>query len=245
MALIIKGNTKLKGGVQNATDKNLNINVADNSTLTTPEITNYGSGTSSVNLGSGSTLNYGKKSYENPMPTISQDSTMQKLADMLYGTKSPTLDPTLSYEQAIARARANINPAYTQAFDQLMQQLDKNALKTGFYGQLPAEALKRQAAGSLEVDKMQAVNELASQLFGQSEETAYKKLDSKQQEYQNKLNMMLQLLNLYSSERSYADNKEEAERNRAMKEADYTGMYQGNPTLDFLDYIRLKENQNK
>lgn len=172
---------------------------------------------------------------------ISQDKNMQGLIDDLYNlaNKKIKLDPTLSWQEAFARAKSSIGPAYAQAFDAAMKGLDENALRTGFFGQLPTEALKREAAGKLEADKLQAINDFAAQLFGQSEESAYRKLDAQNAENQNKVNTMLQLLGIYQNERGYLDSREDADWEKKYKEAALTGAYNGQPTLDFLQEQRI------
>jgi hypothetical protein len=174
-----------------------------------------------------------------------EDPNLQMLWDLINETgivDYPTLGDTLTWEEAIARAGGKLNPQFNQAMESTMSALDEKALKTGFYGQLPTEALKRQAAGSLEVEKLNAIYELANQLFGQSEDSAYKALNAATQEQQNKINTLLNMLGLYQSERAYADSRSDLEKEREMAEARLTGNYRGNPTLDFLEHQRLLNN---
>jgi hypothetical protein len=178
-------------------------------------------------------------------PVALEDPNLQRLLDMINEiglVDSPTLGDTLTWEEAMARAGGNLNPQFNQAMDSTMSALDEKALRSGFYGQLPTEALKRQAAGSLEVEKLNAIYELANQLFGQSEDSAYKALGAATSEQQNKINTLLNMLGLYQGERAYGDSRSDLETERAMAEARLTGNYKGNPTLDFLDYQRLASN---
>lgn len=173
-----------------------------------------------------------------------EDPFMRSIAEIISNlyNEMPQLAETMTLEQAIAQAAQRLNPQYNQAMEQAMTALDEKALKTGFYGQLPTEALRRETAGKLEVDRLNAIYDLANQLFGQSEESAYRALDAATQEHQNKLNTLLNLLGLYQGERAYRDSREDIAAERELAEARLTGNYKGNPTLEFLDYMRLLNN---
>lgn len=172
------------------------------------------------------------------VPIVSQDPAIQQLFDMIYGiaSKEIAMDPTLSWEQAWARANQSLGPQYSSAMQSAMEGLDKNALQSGFFGQLPTEALKRNTMGSLEVDKLQAVNQLASQLFGQSEESAYNKLNAASSQKQNEISNMLNLLGIYQNERGYNDSRSDKEWSKNFDLAQLLGSYNGTPTLNYLEY---------
>lgn len=172
------------------------------------------------------------------VPIVSQDPAIQQLFDMIYGIASQeiALDPTLTWEQAWARANQSLGPQYTSAMQTAMEGLDKNALQSGFFGQLPTEALKRNTMGSLEVDKLQAVNQLASELFGQSEESAYNKMNAAQTKQQNNISNLLSLLGIYTNERNYNDNRSDTEWTQNYNLAQLLGNYNGTPTLNYLEY---------
>mgnify|MGYP000873199933 CR=1 FL=1 len=173
-----------------------------------------------------------------------EDPFMRSIAEIISNlyNEMPQLAETMTLEQAIAQAAQRLNPQYNQAMEQAMTALDEKALKTGFYGQLPTEALRRETAGKLEVERLNSIYDLANQLFGQSEESAYRALDAATQEHQNKLNTLLNLLGLYQGERAYRDSREDIAAERELAEARLTGNYKGNPTLEFLDYMRLLNN---
>jgi|GEM_PF-5421751 len=175
-----------------------------------------------------------------------EDPFMRSIAEIISNlyNEMPQLAETMTLEQAIAQAAQRLNPQYNQAMEQAMTALDEKALKTGFYGQLPTEALRRETAGKLEVERLNSIYDLANQLFGQSEESAYRALDAATQGHQNKLNTLLNLLGLYQSERAYRDSRSDAEFERALAEAGLTGNYKGNPTLEFLNYQRLLNSKN-
>ena len=170
------------------------------------------------------------------MPTVSKDQYVSDWAQIIYDAinQEIALDPTLSWEEAFARAYENLNPQYNQAYNKALDGITTSALQSGFFGQLPTEALRAQTAGALEADKLQAINELAAQLFGQSEESAYNKLNSATQSQQNKIANLLSMLGIYQSERAYGDSRDDAEWEKQMAEAGLTGMYNGQPTVDYL-----------
>lgn len=118
MAINIRGNTNLKGGVVNSTRKKTNINVEDNATLTTPKITNTGGSTYDVNLGNGGTLNYDGKTYQN-QPV--EDYYSNYLADIERANK-------LAQEKAAEAQRLRTEQAVTTNnayIPQVNQQTDK------------------------------------------------------------------------------------------------------------------------
>ena len=180
-------------------------------------------------------------------PIEEPEAAIQPIVDEMLNAINQVIatDPTLTWEQAVAMAAQQLSSQYAQSSEAAMQQIDKNALQSGFFGQLPTEALKRQAAGSLEVDKINAINQLAAQLVGQSEQSAQTKLTAAQQEQQNKINNMLSLLGIYQNERAYNDSQVNDEWEKAMREAGLTGSYNGQPTLDFLNYQRLNNQYSK
>lgn len=171
-----------------------------------------------------------------PLADPALQNLVQEYYDMI--NQEIALDPTLTWEQAFARAMQTLNPEYNEAMTTAMAGLDQNALQSGFFGQLPTEALKRETAGKLEVSKLQAVNQLASQLFGQSEDSAYKKLSSETQNQQNKIANFLNLLGIYTNERGYQDSRQDTEWEKAFKEGQLIGNYNGKPTLDFMQEQR-------
>lgn len=80
--------------------------------------------------------------------------------------------PTLSYEEALARAQDIYNPMYERATEEALEAVDKDSMRRGFFGQLPAAALRRTTAADLESKKNQQIAQLANQLQGQSEQNA-------------------------------------------------------------------------
>jgi len=198
------------------------------------------------NAKTGEAVNVNDGIPEQP-PIVSQDPAIQQLFDMIYNIASDEIkmDPTLTWEQAWARANQSLGPQYTSAMQTAMEGLDKNALQSGFFGQLPTEALKRNTMGSLEVDKLQAVNQLASELFGQSEESAYNKMNAAQTKQQNNISNLLSLLGIYTNERNYNDNRSDTEWTQNYNLAQLLGNYNGTPTLNYLEYQKPSSSGSK
>ena len=174
------------------------------------------------------------------MPVVSEDVAIQEMAQQVYAIASEAMksDPTLTWEQALGMATENLNGSYNAATDAAMSTMDKNALNSGFFGQLPTEALKRNTATSIEVQKQQAINELATSLYNQSTTDANTKLAAATEAQQNKIATMLSLLGVATNERDSANTQ-------ALNEASLTGSYKGKSTLDFLNYLLDKSNSNK
>lgn len=70
----------------------------------------------------------------------------------------------MSLEQALANAAQQLGGTYQQKLDDTLDQMDLKSLQTGFYGQLPTEALKRQAASATALDQQSAIYDLANKL---------------------------------------------------------------------------------
>lgn len=126
------------------------------------------------------------------------------------GTDSPALEQFLSWAEAQAMASERYNPMYNKALHQQMSAIDEKALKTGFYGQLPTEALKRQATASAESERYAAIMELANALVSSSKDDAMTNFNAKLSEKENRMNQLLTLLGVYQDERGYADDRADA-----------------------------------
>ncbi|MEW6045013.1 MAG: hypothetical protein AB1609_00790 [Bacillota bacterium] len=84
----------------------------------------------------------------------------------------PEPPPTLSYAEAESRARGQLNPLYETELEKTLEAVDQDTIRRGFFGQLPAGALRGARAAEVERAKVAAINALANQLVGQSEEAA-------------------------------------------------------------------------
>src|SRR5690606_3584479 len=106
------------------------------------------------------------------MPYIQAASAIVGLGQALGLWGRPKPPPTLSYDEALQRAQDVLNPIYSQQIERTLENIDRNSLARGFFGQLPHAALRRSTAAQLEADRAAQVAALANQMVGQSEQTA-------------------------------------------------------------------------
>lgn len=158
---------------------------------------------------------------DEPAEVASETAAVQSLYDDLRVATNQIMasDSTLTHEQALAMAVSQLNPAYRDSINTAMSDIEKKALQTGFFGQLPTAALQMETAGKLETSKLQAINELAAQLFGESKDMANTKLSAATTAQQNKIANLLNLLGIVQSERSYSDDRSDTEWEKAYKKS--------------------------
>ncbi|MGM0409256.1 MAG: hypothetical protein ACQEQF_00735 [Bacillota bacterium] len=100
-------------------------------------------------------------------------------------------EDVLTYEEAVEQAENQVNPMYEKGREEYMEKMDKDAVKRGVFGQIPQEALKRHKASELEAQKASDVASLATELRGQSLQEARTTAQMKQQEMNQKLNVLM------------------------------------------------------
>ncbi len=124
----------------------------------------------------------------------------QKAATVMqpYATKTV---PTLSFNEALSRATAMYQPLYKQKMESTLENVDKDTIKRGFFGQLPAAALKRSTAAQVQSDENAASAAMANQLVGQSEDNAYKQQQLALQEWQANTSLQQALNNAASQDK--------------------------------------------
>lgn len=144
-------------------------------------------------------------------------ATIEELIKMVsgIGIDAPELEEFLSWAEAQALASERYNPAYNKALKQQLSSLDTTALKTGFFGQLPTEALKQQAVASAENEKYSAIMDLARGLMSDSQGAASTKFEAELATKESKLNQLLALLGVQQDERQYADDLKAAKAKAA------------------------------
>lgn len=131
------------------------------------------------------------------------NSAINQILDDLYRTndQSPRLRDydRLSWEQAQARAADQLNAAYNQRLKNNLDKLNRQALQTGFFGQLPAEQLRQQAVAENEVARQQAINELANTLYNNSYNEAQTEYNADTQRTQNQVSNLNTIFNAYQT----------------------------------------------
>lgn len=120
---------------------------------------------------------------------------------------------TLSWDEAVQQASDVVNPLYDQYLRDSLTNLDRSAMARGFYGQMPADALRGERAAQVEQSRAQQISELANQLRGQSLEAALQWRMAAQNALQQNLSNLL--------------NKEKLELDKWATQAQVTGLIPG------------------
>lgn len=166
----------------------------------------------------------------------------------------------LTFEEAMAKSKGQINPMYDSAMNDAMKKLDQQAVKSGFYGQLPAESVKRNVAANIELDKTRAVTDLAEKLKGLSMQEADTAFNKDMQRQKAQLDTLLSALGMYNDTTQYGNslaialenlamNKERLdmeksnnELNQELSIANVTGMFRNNPTIAYEQLLQQMTN---
>lgn len=164
---------------------------------------------------------------------LTKEWTQDKLLDKLYNAimdagynNVPKLSDydTLTWEQALAQAGEQMNGRYDQQLDNTLDSLNQKALETGFYGQLPTEALRQQAAASNEVERQSAINDLARSLMSDSRDYAQTQLAADTQTSQNRVSTIQQIYNMLAE---YRQQELENALKNAQTQQEYDQVQQG------------------
>lgn len=111
--------------------------------------------------------------------------------------------PALSYAEATNQAKDMLNPLYDEQLERTLKQLDTANIARGFYGQLPADVMKRSTAAEIERGRAGQIASLAQQMVGQSQQQAFQQQQLAAQKALNKgsqwQNMLMGLLRTYGS----------------------------------------------
>lgn len=161
-----------------------------------------------------------------------------------------TMGDVMSEGEANARARDNYNGAYNKEMEETMRTLDKNALRSGFYGQLPTEQLKANAAAEIEASKQAAINQYASDLVSDSRDAAQVDYNNALNERNQRANLLSTAVNSYvnldnnalnrlntvnnieNDKRTQDREDEKFDLDKSLSEAELTGLYNGMPTME-------------
>ena len=164
---------------------------------------------------------------------LTKEWTQDKLLDKLYNAimdagynNVPKLSDydTLTWEQALAQAGEQMNRQYDQQLNNTLDSLNQKALETGFYGQLPTEALRQQAAASNEVERQSAINDLARSLMNDSRDYAQTQLTADTQTSQNRVSTIQQIYNMLAE---YRQQELENALKNAQTQQEYDQVQQG------------------
>jgi len=119
--------------------------------------------------------------------------------DLLFdsGTTPTELEDFLTWAEARALGEERYNSMYDQALGQANEDIDKRALQSGFYGQLPTEALKQRTAAEMESQKLANIIDYARDLMGEDRDAALAKFNADLAAKQVDEDSLMNLLNLF------------------------------------------------
>lgn len=127
--------------------------------------------------------------------SMSQGPNYNEMMEQIMGSMPQyQLPEIMSHEEGQRLAGDQINPVFEKGLKDSMEQVDRNALKSGFFGQLPTVDRKGKIAGDLELEKSGALATLANQLVGQSKDDAYRQADFSRTQQMDKLNTLMSAL---------------------------------------------------
>jgi hypothetical protein len=154
----------------------------------------------------------------------------------------PTMGSMMDWAQAMTQARQKEDPLYDQKVASDTNTIEQNAVKSGFYGQLPTEALKQQTAASDEAARNSDIFDLANDIMTNANNMTISEYTAKEQTFKDSLDGYFSLLSADSGEQNqewqqnYDDNslafqKEQEAFQEAISIAGLTGNWNGQRTL--------------
>lgn len=206
---------------------------------------------------------------------MNQGPDYNEMFEMIMGSMPKyELPPTMSQDEARRLAREQIDPVFDKGMEKSLEQVNKNSLRSGFFGQLPTVDQKGRIAGELEHDRASALAQLSNQLVGQSKQDAYTQANFMRTQQQDQLNTLLSALQLSGQqgqmrnqnignliglltglddsnwqkgfqERQYQDSRQDVAWNKGVTEAQITGMFKGQPTMALTQLTHTMGMDNK
>ncbi|MFZ5650153.1 MAG: hypothetical protein ACOY4I_04775 [Bacillota bacterium] len=101
------------------------------------------------------------------------------------------MPPTLSFVEAQARAKGQLDPLYDDTLKKTLEAVDESNIRRGFFGQMPGAALSRSTAADIENRRIGAINSLANNLVGKSESDAKAQQQIALQQQQHQANLLM------------------------------------------------------
>ena len=167
--------------------------------------------------------------------------------EIMGSVKKPKLP---SWDEYVDMATKHINPMFQQNLTQLTQATDAKNIASGFYGQLPGEAMKKELQGRLMNERDANIMNLAYQMQQGDKAAA-------EAGYQRDLDTYLKALDYATarSDKAYGDimdflrlgiDQEKFDWQKKKDIAEFTGIWDGQYTLDYIDKMtRLGIDQEK
>jgi hypothetical protein len=149
-----------------------------------------------ANSNSGVPSGYSTKDDFNPAVRSGQDPLSTEERNKLgvyesYIGKAPTPYEPMKFTEAESLARFRQDPLYEQQLADALKAQNKAAVKTGFYGQLPAEQLKQNASANVEAQRQSGIYDDAMALLDQSDRSAQSAYSVKYQSYRDMMDDLL------------------------------------------------------
>lgn len=95
------------------------------------------------------------------------------ILNTVFGPKPPKAPPKLGWDEASRQAGEVLNPLYDKQLETTLSNVDKQSIGRGFYGQMPADALRGSRAADVETARAGQIAALANQMRGQSQQEAF------------------------------------------------------------------------
>lgn len=131
---------------------------------------------------------------------------------------------TLSWNDATQQASQVLNPLFDQHLQNSLRAMDQASMARGFYGQMPADALRGERAAQIEAARSSQIADLANQMRGQSQQAALQAAQQAQSALQQQFaNMMQQQQQDFSQQLS----RDMFDLNKWATEAQVTGWIPG------------------
>lgn len=175
-----------------------------------------------------------------PTPAPAQQTNATDWQSVYSNIKSmlPTYTPvkTLTWDEAMDRAKAQLNPVYDERMTTAGKNVEYNNLKSGFYGQLPGEVLKRETQIQENNARSTALASLANQLMGKSESDALQAEQNFMQKQSQDLSMIMNAMGIAQDQDNTKYNRSQDAINnkrliandafdKAVTESNITGLY--------------------
>ena len=201
------------------------------------------------------------------LATAMQGNVTNPAQQMLSVQKSvpmPERAKTMSYDAAQERAHSQIQPLYQQQLNQDLGRIQQDAIRRGFFGQLPTEGIKARAANESAVGLANSVNMAANDMVNRSEamaedafrydtqqrnrnvDTMHQLHAQRNQDIQRGFDNIMNIIQYQAGREDAAWNRQQQEFANKLQEASLTGVYNGEPTADMMQFLKshgLREEQ--
>lgn len=179
-----------------------------------------------------------------------QMNPVQEFKNIQSAIPQPQMGRTISLEDAQRQSQQQIEPLFQQNLNRNLGSIQQDAIRRGFFGQLPTEGIKARAATESAVGLAAAINASANDMTNRSQAMATDQFRWDTNQRSQNVNMLanmhqqqreqvqqgfqniMQMINHKASREDAAWQKSQTEFTNRMQEAALTGMYNGDMTAD-------------